>query len=79
VLQRRSKRPGEVFAACTVGYSAYRFVIEFFRNDPDRDTFGGGPLTDSQYTAIVLLVVGCVAWARLRLKKDAESGPATPK
>ena len=78
-LRRRSQRPGEVFAACTVGYSAYRFVIEFFRNDPGRDTFGGGPLSDSQYTAIVLFVVGLVSWALLRRQKlPAESSPATP-
>ena len=80
LLRTRSKRPGEVFAACTAGYSLYRFVIEFFRNDPGRDTFGGGPLTDSQYTAIMLFIVGCIAWVSLRLQKlPAETAPATPK
>jgi phosphatidylglycerol:prolipoprotein diacylglycerol transferase len=80
LLKQRSKRPGEVLAATTVGYSAYRFVIEFFRDDPDCHTFGSSVLRDSQYTAIVLFVVACAAWAWLRLRKDpAESVPATPK
>lgn len=80
LLRRRPHRPGEILAGCTVGYSAYRFVIEFFRNDPGRDTFGGGPLSDSQYTAIVLFVVGLASWAWLRLQKlAAETAPATPK
>jgi phosphatidylglycerol:prolipoprotein diacylglycerol transferase len=80
LLQRRSKRPGEVFAASLVGYSVYRFVIEFFRDDPDCHTFGGAALRDSQYTAIVIFVVASAAWAWLRLRKPpAEIGPATPK
>jgi phosphatidylglycerol---prolipoprotein diacylglyceryl transferase len=79
LLQKRSKRPGEVLAAATVGYSAYRFVIEFFRDDPDCHTFGGSALRDSQYTAIVLFVVAAAAWVWLRLKKAPETAPATPK
>jgi phosphatidylglycerol:prolipoprotein diacylglycerol transferase len=79
-LKKRSKRSGEVLAATTLGYSAYRFVIEFFRDDPDCHTFGRSALRDSQYTAIVLFVAACAAWAWLRLRKHpAESGPATPK
>lgn len=78
VLYRRSKRPGEVVAAGTVGYSAYRFVIEFFRDDPDCHTFGSSALRDSQFTAIALFVVAAAAWARLRLKTPPETPPATP-
>jgi len=79
VLGRRSKRPGEVFAACSVGYSAYRFVIEFFRDDPDRHTFGSLVLSDSQYTAVAVFLVAAVCWMLLRLRKPAENTPATPK
>lgn len=80
VLGKRSKRTGEVLAAYVACYSAYRFGIEFFRNDPGRDTFGGGPLTDSQYTAAVLFVLACAGWAWVRMRKlPAETAPATPK
>jgi len=80
LLRRRSKRPGEVFAASLVGYSVYRFIIEFFRDDPDCHTFGGSTLRDSQYTAMVIVAIAGAAWAWLRLKKEpAETGPGTPK
>lgn len=80
VLLRRSRRPGEVFLATTVGYSAYRFVIEFFRDDPDRHTFGASAMTDSQFTAGALFVLAGAAWAWLRSRKEsAETGPPTPK
>lgn len=77
LLQKRSKRPGEVLAATTVGYSAYSFVIEFFRDDPDCHTFGSSALRDSQYTAIVLFTLAAAGWAWLRLRNRSE--PATPK
>jgi phosphatidylglycerol---prolipoprotein diacylglyceryl transferase len=79
LLQKKSGRPGEVVAAGTVGYSVYRFVIEFFRNDPDCHTFGSSVLRDSQITAIVLFVAGLAWWAWIRLRKPVETAPATPK
>jgi phosphatidylglycerol:prolipoprotein diacylglycerol transferase len=79
LLRKRSKRPGEVVAATTLGYSAYRFAIEFFRDDPDCHTFGGAALRDSQYTALVLFAVSAAAWVWLRLRKPVETTPATPK
>lgn len=79
-LLPRAKRPGEVFAASGVGYSLYRFAIEFFRDDPDCHTFGSSALRDSQWTAIVIFVVSAAAWAWLRWRKlPAESAPAAPK
>jgi len=79
VLHRRSKRPGEVFAASAVGYSAYRFIIEFYRDDPERHTFGASVLTDSQFTAIAVFAVACACWTALRMRKPAEMGSPTPK
>lgn len=79
LLQKRSSRPGEVYAASAAGYSAYRFVIEFFRDDPDRHTFGASVLTDSQFTAIAVFLVAAACWAWLRYRKPAETGPSAPK
>src|SRR5262245_54000798 len=78
-LQKKTKRPGELLAATTLGYSAYRFIIEFFRDDPDCHTFGSTLLRDSQWTAIVLFILSAAAWVRLRLKSPPETAPATPK
>ena len=79
VLGRRSTRPGEVAVVSTAGYSAYRFVIEFYRNDPDRHTFGSSLLTDSQITAIAVFLAAGAAWAFLRMRRPAETGPSAPK
>lgn len=80
LLAKRSRRPGEVLCAYVLLYSAYRFVIEFFRDDPDRHTFGGNALTDSQFTALALLGIAGAAWIWIRLKKlPTEPAPATPK
>jgi phosphatidylglycerol:prolipoprotein diacylglycerol transferase len=80
LLQRRSRRPGEVFAACAAGYSVYRFFIEFLRDDPDCHTFGVSALRDSQIMAVVVLAAAAGFWAWLRLRKlPAETEPATPK
>lgn len=79
LLQKRAKRPGEVLAATTIGYSIYRFIIEFFRDDPDCRTFGSSLLRDSQWTALVLFVLASAAWGWLRLRKPEETAPATPK
>ena len=79
LLLRRSNRPGEVLCAATVGYSAYRFIIEFFRDDPDCHTFNLA-LRDSQYTAIVVFLLSCAAWAWLRFRRiPAETAPVAPK
>jgi phosphatidylglycerol:prolipoprotein diacylglycerol transferase len=83
LLLRKSNRPGEMLAATTVGYSAYRFMIEFFRDDPDCHTFGSSLLRDSQWTAIVLFLLGAAAWAWLRLRRTESpppgaSAPGTP-
>jgi phosphatidylglycerol:prolipoprotein diacylglycerol transferase len=38
-IHRRSRRPGETYLSYVLGYSVWRFVIEFFRSDPGRRNF----------------------------------------
>jgi phosphatidylglycerol:prolipoprotein diacylglycerol transferase len=66
-LERRSSRPGEVSLAYFAGYSAWRFGVEFFRADPGRHGFGGS-LSDSQWTALVVISASAVLWILLRRK-----------
>lgn len=80
LLHRRSRRPGETFLASVAGYSLWRFVIEFFRADPGRHTFGSESLSDSQISSIVLVAVSAVLWILLRTRKPVEAaGPPAPK
>ena len=61
--------------AYVVGYSLWRFIIEFFRDDPGRDGFAAG-ISDSQVAALVLLVVGGVLWGLLRRRPSASASPS---
>ncbi len=72
VLRRRSRRPGETVLVFAVLYSAWRFGIEFLRDDPGRRMFGSAGLTDSQIAALVVGVASLAAWIFLR------SRPALP-
>lgn len=51
-----------------IGYGIFRFGLEFFRNDLERGFWGS--LSTSQWISI-FLVIGCLAW--MKLKKKAES------
>ena len=75
-LGRRSKRPGEVTLAMACGYSAWRFAIEFLRDDPGRHGFNAG-ISDSQVMALVVMAVSAVLWILLRRREPA-APPPTP-
>lgn len=77
-FRRKSGRPGETALAFAAFYSAWRFGIEFLRDDPGRHGFGASGLTDSQIAAIVVGGAALAAWAALRLRKGAEAAPGAP-
>lgn len=64
---RSPSRPGATYLALLGGYSAWRFAIEFLRDDPGRHGFAAA-LSDSQITALGVLAAaaGAAAWRRLR-------------
>ncbi len=64
-LRRKRRFEGEVILAYAALYSAARFVIEFWRDDPRGELFG---MSTSQVIA-VLLLAGSVAIYVLRLKR----------
>jgi len=55
-LAPRKRFHGQVVLAYAAAYSSVRFVIEFFRGDPDRGYVFGGVLSTSQLIAILLVV-----------------------
>lgn len=76
LLSRRSRRPGETYLALLAGYSAWRFAVEFVRDDPGRHAFGASALSDSQIVALAVLAACAAAWALLRRRAPSASpGP----
>jgi len=77
-LYRRRPRAGTVLAAYLMAYGVARFVIEFFRGDPDRGFVLGGELSTSQAIAAAMVVIGLgvVVWTWHR---DKQAGPETGK
>jgi phosphatidylglycerol:prolipoprotein diacylglycerol transferase len=76
----RFARPGQTFLAYVLGYSLWRFLIEFFRDDPGRHNFGSSAFTDSQIVAILFVVVCGALWRTLeRRPKSVGEEAQTPK
>ena len=73
---RRRLPAGSVLGAYLVGYGVARFVIEFFRGDPDRGFVLGGMLSTSQAIAAVMVPVGIgiLVWARRHAKREQPVG-----
>lgn len=69
----RRPRDGSVLAAYLVSYGVGRFVIEFFRGDPDRGFLLGGLLSTSQGIAIGMVLVGAgiLVWTRTASRRPA--------
>jgi phosphatidylglycerol:prolipoprotein diacylglycerol transferase len=63
-LSRRSRFPGQVFAAFCVLYGLARFTTEFFRGDPGREVTLDFPLSQAQVVCLLLIGVGAWVWWR---------------
>ena len=57
---------GQVFILYLVFYSASRFVIEFFRGDPERGFLFDGLLSTSQFISLLLMGWAAILYVRLR-------------
>lgn len=69
----RRPRAGSVLAAYLVTYGVGRFVIEFFRGDPDRGFVLGGVLSTSQAIAVGMVLVGLaiLVWTWMAARREA--------
>ena len=77
LLWRRRTFPGQIFVIYLVLYGLARFVLEFFRGDPDRGFIPGTPLSTSQGIYLVLIAAAVVTWTVLRRPTGAP-GRAAP-
>ncbi len=78
-LAPRKRFQGQVVLAYVALYSTVRFVLEFWRGDPDRGTWFGGTLSTSQIVALVLLLLVAILFPRVRrLTHSDRSGTPAP-
>ncbi len=77
-LAPRKRFHGQVVLAYVALYSTVRFVLEFWRGDPDRGTWFGGALSTSQIVALVLLLAVAVLFPRVRRQRVSSGRPRTP-
>jgi phosphatidylglycerol:prolipoprotein diacylglycerol transferase len=63
---KKKKFQGQVFILYLVLYSTSRFVIEFFRGDPERGFVFNELLSTSQFISLILLSVAGVLYWRLK-------------
>jgi len=68
---RRPHRPGSVIGLYLLLYSAFRFAIEFLRDPADRSFPLGGPLSVTQWLALLLMAAGTLLLTRTRKARVA--------
>ncbi len=59
-LYSHKSRDGQIFVAYLMMYAVARFVLEYYRGDPDRGFFFHGLLSTPQVIGIVAVVIGFV-------------------
>jgi phosphatidylglycerol---prolipoprotein diacylglyceryl transferase len=78
-LHRRKKFDGQVVLAYGVLYSAARFAVEFFRDDPRGDLFGLTSSTGLSTSQLISLAVGLTSLALLVARgRRAGGGASSP-
>lgn len=70
-LSRRRQFHGQVAATYIFLYSIVRFVVEFYRGDPDRGFVFNGALSTSQFISIFMVLLAGSIWI-----KHSQSVPA---
>lgn len=68
-VHRRRQFVGQVFFLYLLAYPILRFLLEFFRGDPDRGVVLGGLLSTSQFISLLLVPAAVIGYfyARRRL------------
>jgi phosphatidylglycerol:prolipoprotein diacylglycerol transferase len=63
-LFRHKRFDGQVLGAYFFLYGVARYLLEFFRDDPERGSVFGGAMTVTQLIALCLVVAGGLLWLR---------------
>ena len=75
-MYKRRTRYGQVAGAYLFLFGIARFIIEFWRGDPDRGAVFGGALTATQLISILLVVFGGALWMHWRKEESPAPIPA---
>ncbi len=70
-LHRRKRFPGQVFILYLITYGIARFVLEFFRGDPDRG-FVFAWVSTSQFVSLLIVPAGLVLYWHLRKQRQGK-------
>ncbi len=73
VIYLKSKKTGYCIAIYLMAYAVERFILEFFRGDLVRGSYGG--LSTSQYISIPLFLLGAVIIALRLFRKEKTETP----
>jgi len=70
-MYKRRTRYGQVAGTYLFLFGIARFVIEFWRGDPDRGSVLGGAITGTQLISIILVMLGGALWTRWSEEKQS--------
>lgn len=71
-LYKRRTRYGQVAGTYLILFGIARFIIEFWRGDPDRGSVFGGAITATQLISILLVGFGGALWMQWRSEERTE-------
>ena len=66
---------GETIFLMVMLYGVWRFLVEFLRGDPGRETFGAGDFSYSQTIAMIMVIASTIGFFFLRQRKKTELPP----
>ena len=72
-LYKRRTRYGQVAGTYLFLFGIARFIIEFWRGDPDRGSVFGGAISGTQLISILLVILGGALWMNWSEKKQPQS------
>ena len=73
--KKYKKNNGETIFLMVMLYGIWRFMVEFLRGDPGRETFGAGDFSYSQTIAVLMVLASSIGFFLLRRKTKSEMPP----
>jgi phosphatidylglycerol:prolipoprotein diacylglycerol transferase len=64
-VYKRRTFAGQVAGTYLFLYGIVRYVVEFWRDDPERGSMFGGIMSGTQFLALLMVVLGALLWLRL--------------
>ena len=75
LLYRKKRFHGRIIVAYVLIYAPTRFILEFFRGDPDRGSVFSGRLSTSQLLSLLMAVLALFVYRSLARRHRASGEP----